>query len=211
MVVPEQPWIDGYNTGKDIVKQFVAAPLGQGYTVEEQLKSKVDTGGLQIQVFPMKREFYDQLNAPKQLIAENYVDELRYCMSVESFDMGLAAGGSMHQEIYEDTHPFQAWDMRTTERCFVTIANAQNWMDLTKEQPPLTPFSAEEYTNAGLPWFEYYSGDKKAIEGALKLAKIRSIKEITPKSGTNFWTEDSKIKNPKVIQLGRREVRVGSW
>ena len=211
VVVPEQPWIDGYNTGKDIVKQFVAAPLGQGYTVEEQLKSEADTGGLQIQVFPMKREFYDQLNAPKQLIAENYVDELRYCMSVESFDMGLAAGGSMHQEIYEDTHPFEAWDMRTTERCFVTIANAQHWMDLTKEQPPLTPFSAEEYTNAGLPWFEYYSGDKKAIEGALKLAKIRSIKEIPPKSGTNFWTENSKIKNPKVIQLGRREVRVGSW
>ena len=44
VVVPEQPWIDGYNVGTDIVKQFVAAPLGQGYTVEEQLKSEADSG-----------------------------------------------------------------------------------------------------------------------------------------------------------------------
>ena len=117
----------------------------------------------------------------------------------------------MHQEIHEDPHSFDAWDMRTTERCFVTIANAQHWMDLTKEEPPLIPFSAEEYTNAGLPWFEYYSGDKKAIEGAQKLAKIKSIKDIIPKSGANFWTDGSKMKNPKVIQLGRREVQIGSW
>ena len=48
VVVPDQPWIDGYNVGKDIVKQFVAAPLGQGYTVEEQLKSEAEVGGIQI-------------------------------------------------------------------------------------------------------------------------------------------------------------------
>ena len=211
IVVPEQPWIDGYNVGKGVVKQFVAAPLGEGYTVEEQLKSEANTGGIQIQVFPMKREFYDRLNQPKQTFMDIDCEMIRYCLSEASFEMGVAAGGSMHQEIYEDPHSFDAWDMRTTERCFVTLANAQNWMDLTKEEPPLTPFSAEEYTNAGLPWFEYYSGDKKAIEGAKKLAKIKSIKDIIPKSGTNFWTDGSKMKDPKVIQLGRREVQIGSW
>ena len=58
---------------------------------------------------------------------------------------------------------------------------------------------------------KYNLGKSNSMKTALKLAKIRSIKEITPKSGTNFWTEGSKIKNPKVIQIGRREVRVGSW
>ena len=58
----------------------------------------------------------------------------------------------------------------------------------------------------GLPWFEFYADDKKAIDGAQKLGKIKSVKDITPKSGTNFWTDDLKLKNPKVIQLGRRPV-----
>ena len=37
VVVPEQPWLDGYNVEKGKIKQFVAAPMGHGYTVEEQL------------------------------------------------------------------------------------------------------------------------------------------------------------------------------
>lgn len=209
VVVPEQPWIDGYNVGKDIVKQFVAAPLGQGYTVEEQLKSEPDVGGIQIKVVPMKRDFYDRLNQPEEINVE-YDKMVHFCMEPQ-LEMGLAAGGSMYQEIFEDPHTFDAWDMRTSERCFITLANAQHWMDITREEPPLIPFSAEEYTSAGLPWFEFYADDKKAIDGAQKLGKIKSIQNIIPKSGSNFWKDDPKIKNPKVIQLGRRSVQVGSW
>jgi hypothetical protein len=208
LVVPDQLWIDGYNVAEDIVKQFVAAPLGQGYTVEEQLKSGTTTGGIQIQVFPMKREFYDNLNRPIESVKNYFVD---YSLPAPSFDLGLAAGGSMRQEIYEDPHSFNAWDLRQTERCFVTIANADQWIDYTGEEPPLSPIGAHEYTNAGLPWFEYYAGDKKSIEGAKKLGKIKSIKEVKPKFGTNFWTDGSPVINPKVVQLGRREVNVGEW
>ena len=63
-MVPEQPWIDGYNVDTGIVRQFVAAPLGQGYTVEEQLTGEANVGGLQIQAFPMKKEYYDKINKP---------------------------------------------------------------------------------------------------------------------------------------------------
>ncbi len=60
-------------------------------------------------------------------------DEMvRFSMDCQ-LDMGLAAGGSMHQEIFEDPHAFEAWDMRTSERCFITLANAQHWMDITNE------------------------------------------------------------------------------
>ena len=37
VVVPGQPWLDGYCVEKGIIRQFVAMPLGQGYSVEEQL------------------------------------------------------------------------------------------------------------------------------------------------------------------------------
>lgn len=35
VVVPEQPWLDGFCIGKGLIRQFVAMPLGQDYTTEE--------------------------------------------------------------------------------------------------------------------------------------------------------------------------------
>ena len=209
IVVPDQPWIDGYNVGKDVVKQFVAAPLGQGYTVEEQLKSGSTTGGIQIQIFPMKREFYDMLNQDTRFDEEPNMSFSMTCLPC--LEMGVAAGGSMHQEIYEDPHKFSAWDLRQTERCFVTLANAEQWIEITGEEPPIGSLTAQEYSNAGLPWFDYYGGDKVAIEGAKKLGKIKSIKDVKPKSEKNFWTDGAPIKNPQVIKLGRRTVNIGEW
>jgi hypothetical protein len=211
IVVPDQPWIDGYNVGKDVVKQFIAAPLGQGYTVEEQLKSGTTTGGIQIQVFPMKREFYDLLNTPVSFNVEEKLMAPMMSCAEPIQEMGLAAGGSMHQEIYEDPHEFDAWDLRQTERCFVTLANAEQWIEITDEEPPINPFTAQEYNHAGLPWFDYYGGDKVAIEGAKKLGKIKSIKNVKPKSETNFWTDGAAITNPQVVQLERRGVKIGDW
>ena len=205
IVVPEQPWIDGYNVGKDNVRQFVAAPMGQGYTAEEQLNGHSSVGGLQIQAFPMKKEFYDMIN-------ESDSELLRYCsMDVQSMEMGLAAGGSMHQEIYEDPHDFVAWDLRKSEKCFVTIANAKQWIDITGEEPPISPYSANEYTNAGLPWFNYYGADKIAIEGAKQLRKIKAIKNIKPTDGENFWKDEPLSTKPNVVNLGKRQVNVGDW
>ena len=220
VVVPDQPWIDGYNVGQDIVKQFVAAPLGHGFTVEEQLKSEADTGGIQIQAFPMKREFYDLLN--KSLEEETRFEHINYSMSSPSmcmeasadFSMGLAAGGSMQQEIFEDPHNFEAWDLRETSRCFVTIANAEQWIDLTGEEPPISPMSASDYTKAGLPWFNFYGGDKASIKGAKKLGKIKSVNQINSTKRTGFlglWKKDLPVNNPKVVSLGKRRVHSGNW
>lgn len=36
-----QQWLDGIVKEKGKVKQFVAMPVGQGYTIEEQLTGKV--------------------------------------------------------------------------------------------------------------------------------------------------------------------------
>ena len=34
VALPKQPWLDGINCGNGYVRQFVAMPLGKGYTVE---------------------------------------------------------------------------------------------------------------------------------------------------------------------------------
>ena len=63
VVLPEQPWLDGYCVEKGVIRQFVAMPLGKGYTAEEQLTGAAQHGGLQIVVYPMKRKRYKQLMA----------------------------------------------------------------------------------------------------------------------------------------------------
>src|SRR5512138_645505 len=61
MVVPEQPWLDGFCVAKDVIRQFVAVPLGAGYSIEEQITGKAEHGGLQIHVYPMKKERYEPI------------------------------------------------------------------------------------------------------------------------------------------------------
>lgn len=52
VVVPPQPWLDGVAIKPSVVRQFVAMPLGQGYSVEAQLTGKEVVGGLQFEVTP---------------------------------------------------------------------------------------------------------------------------------------------------------------
>ena len=61
VVIPEQPWLDGFNVSEGFIRQFVAMPLGEGYTAEEQITGKAEHGGLQIIVYPMKRSVYEKL------------------------------------------------------------------------------------------------------------------------------------------------------
>ncbi|KAF7986960.1 hypothetical protein HWV62_3 [Athelia sp. TMB] len=77
-----QPWLDGICTASGEVRQFVAMPLGRGYTVEEQITSEAKHGGIQVDVYPLledsvaffgesgtksKRRQLDLLKTPNQL------------------------------------------------------------------------------------------------------------------------------------------------
>ena len=54
VVLPNQKWIDGIATGAGTVRQFVATPLGSGYTVEAQVTGQERMGGLQFAIIPSK-------------------------------------------------------------------------------------------------------------------------------------------------------------
>jgi hypothetical protein len=67
IVIPAQPWIDGFAISKGIIRQFVAERLGEGFSAEEQLTGKAEFGGLQIIAYPMKTERYmDILHAHEE-------------------------------------------------------------------------------------------------------------------------------------------------
>lgn len=54
IVNPEQLWLDGIASQDGTVSQFVAMPLGSGYTVEAQITGADLIGGLQVEVVPAK-------------------------------------------------------------------------------------------------------------------------------------------------------------
>jgi hypothetical protein len=56
--VPGQPWLDGFCVAKGVVRQFVAMPLGAGYTAEEQVTGRAEHGGLQILVRPLRADLW---------------------------------------------------------------------------------------------------------------------------------------------------------
>ena len=177
LVTPDQPWLDGFNTGEDQIRQFIATPLGDGQSVEEQLDPSSDVGGLQLEIFPMRKAFFRRL---RDQDASEYISTM--CMDMESpslsRDMSLGLGGAIHQEIYEDEYGPDVWDLERGQRCFIMIANAQQWMSLTGEAPPLPPLSVEDYKRAGLPWFDHYDGDRKAIEGSAILGALKPVEGL---------------------------------
>ncbi len=52
IVVPKQRRLDGFLAGKGVVKQFVAMPLGFGYSVEKQVTGTEFIGGIQLEFIP---------------------------------------------------------------------------------------------------------------------------------------------------------------
>ncbi len=202
VVVPEQPWLDGYCVEKGVIRQFVAMPLGHGYTIEEQLTGEAEHGGIQVIVYPMKAERY------KQLIAESADDaNIDFCLDaprLESVSMGLAPGGKMKQEIYEDPYGLDAWDQRRSHRCFVSLVNSTQWLTITGERPPSEAPTARDYTDCGLPWFDYYGGDAKALEASVNLNGISSVIERGKDKGVSPLPEnDSLTKQPNVLHVSR--------
>ena len=124
--------------------------------------------------------------------------------------MGLSPGGLMRQEIYEDEHGIDAWDTSIVSRCFVHIVNSAQFFHLTGCQPPGIPATAQDYTNAGLPWFDYYGGDLKALKGAKKLAGLDSVAAVKLKKGRGFLSDNDPV-TPAVVknELNRSMVREG--
>ena len=209
LVVPEQPWLDGFCVEKGLIRQFVAMPLGEGYTAEEQLTGEAEHGGLQIAVYPMQASVYEALQNERmyylsdtQLMAEE---------PPPTPAMGLAPGGLMRQEIYEDEYGFSAWDRSIRSRCFVHIVNSVQLVHLTGCEPPGRPRTAQDYTAAGLPWFDYYADDLSALEGAKKLAGLDSVAVTQLKTGKGFLKDNDPVTPAVVKKLNRLMVREGTF
>ncbi len=211
MVVPDQPWIDGINAGNGYIRQFVAMPLGMGYTVEGQLTGKEEFGGIQMIVYDPRPGRFPETE-PRGL-AEG--SEICYCLrSAEpSGEMGLGAGGRMKQKINPDQYGIETWDPTNYGRVFVHIVNSMMYREITGKEAPATPVTANEYSEHGLPWFDLYDEAKGDIAPAGGFGQVKSVKEMDKSKGFGPQQDDRTLKGLPVVKLpkGVEKVDDGEW
>ncbi|MGD8700263.1 MAG: hypothetical protein PVJ43_13290 [Gemmatimonadales bacterium] len=214
LVVPEQPWLDGYCVAKGEIRQFVAMPLGAGYSAEEQITGAAEHGGLQIIAYPMKTEAYERYRKDRRFTEDHMVLAMAPAGRVRAlFSMGLAPGGRMRQKIYDDTYDYEDWDVSHSSRCFVHIANSMVWRAITGQAAPTVPPTARAYTEAGLPWFDLYDEHVSAVEGGAALEGLKSVKELGEEKGEVPLPENESI-DPHIVKklrlgLKKHQVREG--
>jgi hypothetical protein len=156
--------------------------------------------------FPLKREAWERILAERARSREMW--EHAECApmfaaapAAAGMAMGLGAGGRMKQEIYHDHTAMEDWDLRASSRCFVHIANSLEWRSITGSEPPTVPPTSEEYTRAGLPWFDYYAEGRKAVEGSGILAGIKSVFSFGKEKGDVPLPENTSVEVGHVVGL----------
>lgn len=216
VTTPGQPWLDGFCIQKGLIRQFVAMPLGVGYTAEEQISGAARNGGLQIVVYPMKRARYEDMMRKRREAR----DEITPCAGrvatvwcKASDGMGLAPGGLMRQKIYPDRQGIDAWDQTQGRRCFVHILNSTQWQAVTGQPTPGAPPSATDYEDAGLPWFEYYGDSPASLKGSESLARLDSVTALGLKQGQKPLSDNASAMPASVLPLGpgAHTVEDGCW
>jgi hypothetical protein len=217
MPVPEQRWLDGYCVEKGFIRQFVAMPLGAGYTAEEQVTGRADHGGLQVSALPLRGEVWERMLEERRRQADAASAMVtRAAMAAPPaaaapmMEMGLAPGGRMRQEIFTDRRPLEEWDTRTSSRCFVHIANSLAWRHITGAEPPTAPRTADEYTRHGQPWFDYYDERQTAVGGSGVLNALKSVLQMGRDKGEVPLPENTSTDPSHVVHLrsGLREHEV---
>ncbi len=74
-------------------------------------------------------------------------------------------------------------------------------MAITGEQPPTEPPTAKAYTEAGLPWYDYYGGDAEAVAGAEKFKGLVSVAEMGEQKGETPLPENESVDVERIIAL----------
>lgn len=229
VVIPNQKWLDGIATGNGTVSQFVAMPLGQGYTVEAQMTDEERFGGFQIVGFNAKEGHFPQRDPAldKRVSVKDNQRKLGECVislpTQQSFSisrdislhasdlsMGIAAGGSIKQQIYPDTHGVDVWDSNIKRGITIHLVNSVAYRAITGKDAPPSPIDVKQYQNARIPWYSHYDENIIPVKQPSLFKRIMTIAKIDSKRGIDHSRDTAivdispelieKIKTPEIAE-----------
>ena len=190
---PPQPWLDGINAGT-VIRQFVAMPLGMGYTVEAQVTGREEHGGLQLLALaPRPGLFPDEPPVRERLLAN------RPCTTpapsaVAGAEMGLGAGGRMRQKIYPDPHgprDLGSGERRARLRARRRLGDLRGDHRTARAREPGR--GAATYAAHGLPWFDLYDERLGDLPPSEVLARVRSVRGQDRRHGFRDQQDDGPV------------------
>lgn len=274
MLGHRQPWLDGYVVEDGTIRQFVAEPLGMGLTAEGQITGKEEFGGVQIEVFPLKRSIYEEkfrkqrsrrrvlrggggmsygaggggcsfpgqggvpgiytslstskggtsVLTPQSLGGAEYTSSVNMvgapvpCAAApdpvaESVqDMGLAAGGRMRQQVFEDQEfNVSDWDVENGSRVFVHLVNSMVWQQVTGGAPPQPPMTAAQYAAHGYPWFDHWDAELRALKGTGKTSSLKSVAQLEKEKGVKVLPDNPPLPTISKLVPQKHAVTDGDW
>lgn len=178
----------------------MALPLGLGATVEGQVTGEETWGGIQLQAFALTESALGAWRAEEARKREAAARAVPPApggtqwmgpsggygaapmpaapgaapQAQAARSMGIGAGGTMRQQVFQDDRPGSDWAETAAGRVFVHLVTPPDWRRITGEEPPPSPVDRAAYTRAGLPWFDYYD------EGAEDLAPTDTLGAVKP-------------------------------
>src|SRR3989338_10390567 len=205
LVVPPQPWIDGWKAEDGKVYQFVAAEMGSGETVEGQITGEETIGGLQFILYnPLPGQNLIHETRPHEyisggswgsddydehpvsygkLMCSTHAPQLRarsgtsitYAAQRSMQAMGLGRGGEISQKIYPDQHGIGVWNPEHRAVSRLYLVSSADFKQITGHAAPPTPVTYEKYQELGLPWFDLYDEKLKDTSGSSVFEKLKPV------------------------------------
>jgi len=188
MVVPPQPWLDGWKDRNDKVYQFVAAQLGSGQTVEGQLTGKEDVGGIQLVVYQPKPSAHSRIHQAREADLDEDLltlecaggtlgggDYLGSTRGVSS--MGLGRGGEIKQKIYPDPYGLGVWSPDSVQNVTLYLVDSKDFPEITGQQALPTPITVDTYRKLGYPWFGLSDGSWNDTKGSAVFGELKPVDE----------------------------------
>jgi len=207
VVIPDQPWLDGINTGPGTIRQFVAMPLGLGYTVEAALSGQEKHGGIRLTVYEPKPGKFPDVPPPETVASPQKLSMPAMGKPTE-MGMGLGAGGAMKQKTYPDAYGIDVWNQDNSGSATVYILNSAQYRRVTGAEPPPTPIEAATYSQHNLPWFELYDEEKRHVATSELLTGAKTIAERDQEQGIESDHGKSiRIEGTQIKKLGQSETR----
>jgi hypothetical protein len=204
LVVPPQPWLDGWKAEDGKIYQFVAAEMGSGETVEGQITGEETVGGIQLIVFDATKELINE-STPHEYVSGGFIKstfsshhylagietqccyasgvqarglgskKVMACKAVRS--MGLGRGGEIRQKIYPDPYGVDVWKKEPTAVEVIYMVSSEDFRQVTGHEAPPTPVQYEDYQKKQMPWFDLHDENLKDTKGNKLFEKLKPVGE----------------------------------